>query len=699
MISVDLFSQEKGKFVLTSNLEGNFSSSIDKQEKEDRMILLGQSISREIKGGAFYFDLGNSFYPGILSRYSSGAVMDDFFKYFNCSGILVSSKDIRIGVQSLEFLMSKNRERYLSSNITRRNGERIFLPYRIISIKNRKVAFVALSAPKLFFDAAERKLYSVRVEDPLKSLETVLGELRSKSIGSIVVLSGLSQKENIAILNTHKDVGLVIGGGDNRGGLLSGSITRMDMDDGRSIITLPRSNGYYLLDVEFGETVSAKGLIHKNADYRKTDDDQYAEFVERLTIWKKHFLDDYGKPFDKSVKKEVLVDSTRISNLVRDRYGTEVAIIREWSINSFPLAEKSIIKDFMSSINVNYNIFTYRLSGADLVKAKERLDDCIFSGIVFRDGKPFIQGYQIDEKRLYSIASQQSVFEEIQQIIDSPLQGRNTWKNISDIAIDDINGEQVLSRDDYSYLERNFRATVDIFLSYFSEQSNVKKGDNVSAPADKPLKSFSNFGTEDRIDITIYNRYHRFVFTPYLNFAKQIVGGENIYIQNNLRGTFFYSYNTDFPVKPYHKSRIDTLLVKIEGLRPSTVRETIGADLGWKYLSGNIGLGFEKQINGPELKSIYGIESIVKFRYEIFPRLFYSLDIDSFFAYSKVNASDNRGYLRSQIDNGISYSLFESLNISLKHRWYYYYSMAVKQDYSNSQFIVSLDLKTDFKLY
>src|SRR3990172_1973508 len=185
-------SADQATLLLTSNLEGRFIPEIEGQETKDPMLLLGQSIIMESRRrNILYFDLGNSFYPGVLSKQNYGAAMMDFFSYFRCRSALISSLDLRIGVSSLEFLQSHSATRLLSANILKENRV-LFKPYTVQEIRGRKIAFVGLSSKRILFDIAEQNVYRISMEEESKALKRVIGELKGQGVDRIILLSGLT---------------------------------------------------------------------------------------------------------------------------------------------------------------------------------------------------------------------------------------------------------------------------------------------------------------------------------------------------------------------------------------------------------------------------------------------------------------------------------------------------------------------------
>jgi len=709
----DSSAEEKITLLLTSNLEGNFSYSVKGQEKSDPLILLGQSILFEKrKGSVYYFDLGNAFYPGVLSKYSYGSSVMDFFKYFACESSLVSSMDLRIGINNLEFLQKGNNTLLLSANI-KKDKKHLFKPYKILKINNKRIAFIGISSKKILFDIAEKNINKILLEDEMKSIRRILAELKKKGITSVIILSGLGYKENIGILKSFEEVDLLISGGDNKGDLLNGRVMRLDLADSRSIVSLPRDKGYYVLNLSADKYISILDIKYKKLKHRKTENPGYKEFIKRLTGWKKQLKKEYDITIAETGTKPLEINQAKVSELLRDRFNAELAIVRDDSINSFYAKDKIKLIDIIAGVDDNYPVFTYELSGSDLVKLKSNIKGYTVSG--YENQK--IQGYKVDLIRKYKIVSSQWIFEKIKEVLNHKISFDNKWKSISEIIVEDLKKDKVLFKKDYGYLDRRLRFLIDPYLSFFFETSNIKKGRFIDLPPGEPEKAYTKWGVESSIDLTIYNRFHQFIFTPYINYARE----GDIFLHNRLRGTFLYNLNLDFIIKPYHKSQINTVLRKVKGdrpdtvittfdiieyhkasraLRPTFIRETVGINFEINHFAGNIGLGFEKKIFDPAGIVVFGFESIIKIDFDFLKYFSYTFNLDSFLSIPNVKTnSEDKGHLRNEIENVLSFSAGGNAKISLKHRWFNYYSMKHKENYSNSQFITSVDFKTDFKFY
>ena len=136
-----------------------------------------------------------------------------------------------------------------------------------------------------------------------------------------------------------------------------------------------------------------------------------------------------------------------------------------------------------------------------------------------RDNK--VQGYIVDDKRLYRIVSTQSVYEDVARIVrERNLAYSNHWKSITDTVREDMENGQALIRSDYGYLERRFRGTIDVALSNYLDYADVSRDEKISTPPGQPKSSYTQWGMENMIVFTVYNNLHQFILTPYMNYVE-----------------------------------------------------------------------------------------------------------------------------------------------------------------------------------
>ncbi len=683
--------QVKMRMLLTSNIQGKSYLESENQEEADPLLVLAQSIMAEKKKGAdIYLDLGNAFYPGVLSKFSSGSIMMDFLDDFSCAATLVSSKDLQIGLKNLEFLQKDRNVRLLSANITR-PAEPVFHPYLIAEIKTIPIAFIGISSRQLKFDIAEKDLYALSLKDEKEALEPVLKEIKDAGITHVVLLSGLKLNLTVQLLETFKQIDMALCGGDYTGALFDGKASRIDLADGRSIVTMDDNYDYFVLDVTVNDRLALDGLSARKAHPQKTFDLKYLEFADRLSLWKQKYRADQNQSVASITGKEYILDDLRISQLLRDRFNCEIALVSQKTISRYPIKKDILQSDLLHLVNLDFNIFTFLLTGDQLTRIAKSDSGLVQSGLEEKE-KVTVQGYPVEGQRTYSIAATQPAFEKIEQLLGTEIPFHNTWQTVTDLLVADLKGKQITLRDDDSYLDKRFRTLVDIYLSNFIATGDVSNDDG-NTPVDQPSASYSKWGLEDRIDLTFYNQNHRFVLSPYLLYTRQ----DQDYINNLLRGTLLYDYNFDSYLRPYNKLQADSVVEEIDGQRPIMIRETAGISAYKNFFNWKLGLGFEKKVQDPSDDAIYGIETIVGIEYPFFKYLTYSFNIDNFV--SVRNWDSGRWGLRSEINNAISARINDYLSFSLKHKYFYLHEDESESDYRSSQFLTTIDLKTNWKIW
>lgn len=679
---------------MTSNIQGCANPDMTDQETKDPLLILAQNLMAEKeKGVDLYLDLGNGFYPGALSKFSSGSIMMDFFDFFSCAGTLVSSNDLRIGLENLEFLRKYKNTQLLSANIIQ-NGKPVFAPYMIKVIGGVRIAFVGLSSQRVMIDVAEKELYDISQENEKKVLEPLLKELDTMGLDHIVLLSGLKLSLTTKLLQTYKQFDMAICGGDYTGTLFDGKISRIDLNDGRSIIILDNETDFYTMDLRVGQGVTLQSLVSHQAVSSTRTESAYAEFRSRLSLWKQKYHADQVDQIAKSIDKEIILNDQKLLQLLRDNFNSEIAIVDTKTINPYPIKKDISQSDLLQIVNLDYKIFTFRLTGSQLAKiASQSTYDLKIEGLVTKGKKKRIQGYALENERRYSVAATQSAYGKIRQILEDKIDYDNTWKTVTDVLIADLQNDQVTLRDDYTYLDKRFRTLVDVKLSNYISSGSVDRGSNIDTPVSQPSDDYNKWGLEDQIDISFYNMNHRFVLTPYLFYVKQ----DDDYIQNLLRGTFLYERNLSDLIRPYNKFQCDTVVESVDGQQPVLIRETMGGSLYGEYFTGLAGLGFEKNVQDPSDDALYGLEVIMTFKYPFLKYFTYTLHLDNFF--STQNLETGRYGLRSEIKNTLSAKLNSWMSLSLRYDYFYYYDVEISEEYRSSQIFTTLDLNTDWKFW
>jgi 2',3'-cyclic-nucleotide 2'-phosphodiesterase (5'-nucleotidase family) len=693
-----LLAEQDVTFLLTSNLQGRFHPEAEGQDDQDPLLLIARGIIEERKSRiALYLDAGNAFYPGALSKFSFGSVVMEYFQAASCAATLVSSNDLRIGLDNLEALQEGRSTSLLSANLTR-DGAPLFETYTISRVGDRSIAVVGVSSDRVLFDVAEKNLYNLDVGELPEAFYGLLRKIKDRGADAIVLLSGLSLKKTLALLTRSPEIDLAVCGGDNAGELYSYPTARVDTADGRTVVLLSEPDGYFRLDAVLGDSgIRVKELRKRTEAQLRAEAavrrysmtvPEYTELSHRILAWKEKFRQEGEDVLASTGRKALVLDDRKVSFLLRDRFNAEISFVDAATVHRSVWGEEVRRSDVMHAVRHDFNLFVYRLTGKQLKKVRTTAKSLIINGF---DGKS-VQGYRVEAKRKYRVASTQAVFDRVERILGERLPYENSWVTLTDLLVADLKGKGVSFRDDYVYLDRRFRTTVDFKLSNFFENASVSKGPEDKAPAGWPRDSYSQWGIENEIKVILYNHRHQFVLLPYICYQRTT----DIYLKNILRGALFYNYNTLAFVKPYFKSQVETVVEEVEG-RPVVIRETMGAYLSQEVWTAKLGVGMEKKVQDPAEDAFFGAEAQANVKLPVWKKIMYHLDVDSFL--SLQSFGDNSDYLRAEVTNGLSVPVISHLDIGLKHRWFYFDSPEFLEDYSSSEVLTTLDFKMDAKLW
>lgn len=681
-----VFAYDTLTILATSNLRGNFS--LDMDDTTDPMLAVARGImaERAAKQVDCYVDLGNAFSPGVLSKYSYGAVMLDYFEFVQCDAALVGSRDIAVGLRNLELASRSRPTQLLSINITVDNKP-IFKPYWIYKKNKLNVGFIGITSSKGIFDVAEKRMLSVSLAGYRDYLTSTIAALKDMGCKYIIILSGLSAAENMMLMKEYPDVNLILAGGDASGLYYDVYAPRVDLEDGRSIITLSRSNGFYSIRLGLKETLVCEKVFFSDTD-KKVSDSSYSDLVERINLWKERYAE-IGTATLAQNFPATDVSSVTIAHLLRHYYKAEVAIVDVQDVFATKIEGTITSIDVQRIIQNDYTIFTYRLSGAQ-IQAISSAPSLIFSGL--SAGK--IQGVAVNPERMYRVVSTQSAYDTIVAVLKKEIASTNTWTPLSALITNDIKGTKCIANKDFTYLDNRLRFTVDINLSNVYDNSVITTKSTASRPPGMPSQTYRKWGIEDSADFTLYNQYHKLTITPYIYYMRQ----DELYLQNLLRGTLFYTYTLNPYINPYHKSQVDTVVVvKEDKLRPILFRETVGASFVYGYFSGRLGVGFEKQTQDPEKDMLYGAESILQIQIPFLDYFTYTFNLDNFITVPE--GGDSSYQIRTEIRNTLSIKINTWLALSIRHRWFYYNPLDTQIPYKYTQLLISLDVKAKFKVF
>ena len=668
-------------FYLTANTGGRFPLNNELQENELMRLAAYLRSAKQKNPAAYHLDLGNAFFPGRLSRFSFGSLTADYLQMLRLDAGLVAAGDLNIGAESLDYIRRARGIRLLSANIIRDKSP-FFEPYAILQKGGVKTALLGITSNKSLVGYAEAQLLALHVDPPEATLTAPLAQIALEKPDLTIAMSGVPLRDGIVLLSKNPQIDILLCGGDAEGSLGKEAVRQVELPDGRRAIAMPKENPLMriVLRQEGKRWVLAEREI---VDLESAEDSVSVPptFERRLGLWQKWYATSEGDGAGKVSFTPFRLTPQFAAASLRASFGCDVAFVEDDDLDADEAAEVKNQQDIRYAVQNDYDIFTFRLTGAELRDFYRKNPDLVFSGMNAQS----VTGYPIRDNVSYRICATQRGYEYAMRS-DRRTAGRNQWLGISD-SVSRTLEEKITEPDKYA--DSRFRFLALLNLSNVYETGRVVNTSNIDTPPGQAADSYFKWGLENDLNFMLYNRRHSFAFNPYIFYVRQM----DQIIRNLLRADITYTFNTEWYLRPYQKNRLDSVVVPVNGQRPSFLRETVGAEFNYKVFTGRLGGGLEKEILDPVNDPNWGFEASIGVLWPFYTNMQYKLAFDSF---SSRTYQDFWRH-RIEIANSVIFTVAAPITFTVSHRWYYFYLGSVGDFYNSSILLLSLDVRTTWK--
>lgn len=161
---------------------------------------------------ALLVDAGNFFAGGLLDQYTQNSQLDTertlinlkAMELMNYDCVGVGDSEFNFGVDFLISNIERSKIPFISSDIS---GSKFILPYILKEAKGVKIGILALTNP-----AARQKAGNLNFIEPNTAARRSVEELRNKGAQIIVLLSNLSDAENLMLAKDIRGLDIIISG-------------------------------------------------------------------------------------------------------------------------------------------------------------------------------------------------------------------------------------------------------------------------------------------------------------------------------------------------------------------------------------------------------------------------------------------------------------------------------------------------------
>ena len=160
---------------------------------------------------ALVLDSGSFFAGGLMDEYTQNAELDKQRSIVNLKAmqlmkydaVAIGDDEFNFGREFLQENINKTNLIFLSSNI---KADKI-LPYIIKEASGIRIGIIGVTGP-----SAVQKAGGLKFIEPATALKEAIAELRKKGVNIIVLLSRLSENEDINLINNIKGIDILITG-------------------------------------------------------------------------------------------------------------------------------------------------------------------------------------------------------------------------------------------------------------------------------------------------------------------------------------------------------------------------------------------------------------------------------------------------------------------------------------------------------
>lgn len=529
------------------------------------------------KSGGLLLDCGNTFFPGVLSRFSYGSALNEILGLAGAAAKRVTRRDFLMGDEALRNLRKKSAAAFLASNAEAEDAEDGFPGSLAVRRAGRDVAVYALIDPAGADGPADLP-EDLEISDPEAALRARLAAAPKDSALIICLLDESLAARHPGILAVP-GVDLFAVGSSHGGPILQSALR----GGGWVVHVPPFSQGFGRLELypDGGKAYRIDSALAGPADSIPA-----RRILGLAGKWSALYLKENGGIL-RAMKKPLEKDQAgAVGALLRERTGTEVACVERPLIQDAPLPAQVRNRDLDKLLVSSPDVYVLRVEGSSL-KPLRRRADLACSGL---DG-----ARPLDPDEIYALAlTETEAARAFPEAFDPDPEYRpRLWRESLQEAVRQGLIDHRPDDWDFSSLRKRWRLAGWLDIDASRRQVHVWNGDSLpSVPGDlgEPL---STWELSLRAPLRFYNDVQSLEFLPEADYSR---------IDRKV-GSDFLSFRLDYSagprprIRPYASGTYETYLEAVpeEGM-PVRARGALGLQSALGAWTLKLGAASEKTL-------------------------------------------------------------------------------------------------------
>ncbi len=542
--------------------------------------------SRSKQPNTVLLDMGNTYFPGYLSRFSAGRLTGEIVSITGISTKLVTAEDLLLGRRVIDDLRERASSTFISGNMQDvRTGNQVFAPYDTLMVGGNLLTVTGFSDPGRKMIVPGWDDVNIRIEAPRGVMDSLGEAVASDTSFDIVLLQGSSSGDAMPQI-PGADV-FAVEMEDNAGFRRSYEV----LENGTWVLHVPALfEGVGVLKIVGGND-KARALKYHIADPLKWRPDSIAEVEIRNAVsrWTSLYLEEVDSII--AVMDTALGDDQAlvVANFLREWRGNHFGAVHRETVTGVALPETVTVHDLNSFLREAPDLVEVVLTGSQ-IRDLARDGNVVVGGV---EGGRF-QGRHIRSSRRYSLITTETVWTLIKEKewLNPKPSGKRLFVSLFDVLRDRLS-ESRAEKYAFDHLKRKPHLFFEPEAEFALRRVDVYNPDSVLSFPGASYEPFFAWDVSAEFPVTIANAYQEVVLSLEPAFA---AAGDKVG-KNDLETTLEYAIGPWKTAKPYLGAYYDGYIMGQEDKRrPVGVRFSGGIQVTASPIEAQFGMGTSKSI-------------------------------------------------------------------------------------------------------